>query len=83
MFAADKYFSVLHQAQTAFKKNSVRALVVCLIVAMSVVVVYRSDVVYGRIMEASVYYSTTDLKAMDAGVWLKENYPENTTGGMH
>ena len=42
-------------------------------------VVYRSDVVYGRIMEASVYYSTTDMKAMDAGVWLKDNYPENTT----
>ena len=41
-------------------------------------VVYRSDVVYGRIMEASVYYSTTDLKAMDAGLWLKEHYPENT-----
>ena len=30
-------------------------------------------------MEASVYYSTTDLKAMDAGLWLKEHYPENTT----
>ena len=42
-------------------------------------VVYRSDVVYGRIMEAGVYYSTTDLKAMDAGLWLKEHYPENTT----
>ena len=41
--------------------------------------VSRSDTVYGKIMEASVYYSTTDIKAYDAGVWLKENYPGNTT----
>ncbi len=27
-------------------------------------------------MEASVFYSTTDLKAYDAGVWLRSNYPE-------
>ncbi len=31
---------------------------------------------YEQINQAGVYYSTTDLKALDAGVWLKENYPE-------
>jgi hypothetical protein len=41
--------------------------------------VYRSAIVYGKIMEASVYYSTTDIKAYDAGIWLKTNYPENST----
>jgi len=30
-------------------------------------------------MEASVYYSTTDIKACDAGVWLSQNYPGNAT----
>ena len=38
-------------------------------------VVYRSDTVYGKIMEASIYYSTTDIKAYDAGVWLKDKLP--------
>ncbi len=42
-------------------------------------VVFRSDTVYGKIMEASVYYSTTDIKALDAGVWLNQNYPNNAT----
>ena len=35
--------------------------------------------IYGKINEASVYYSTTDVKALDAGVWLKTNYPGNST----
>jgi hypothetical protein len=35
--------------------------------------------VYGKIMEASVYYSTSDIKAYDAGVWLKQNYPNDAT----
>jgi hypothetical protein len=30
-------------------------------------------------MEASVYYSTSDMKAYDAGVWLKQNYPNDAT----
>ena len=30
-------------------------------------------------MEAANYYSTTDIKAYDAGVWLRNNYPENAT----
>ena len=79
VFAGDRVRAFYGKHRSAFKKNWVRTVVVCLIVAMSVMVVYRSDIVYGRIMEAGVYYSTTDLKAMDAGLWLKEHYPENTT----
>jgi hypothetical protein len=30
-------------------------------------------------MQASVFYSTTDIKAWDAGAWLRANYPDNTT----
>jgi hypothetical protein len=30
-------------------------------------------------MEASVFYSSTDIKAFDAGVWLGQNYPSNST----
>jgi hypothetical protein len=41
--------------------------------------VSRSDVVYGKILQASVFYSTTDIKAYDAGVWLNQNYPGTAT----
>ncbi len=78
VFFADKTSAFYTKNRQVFRKNWVKVLTVCLIVLLSVMVVYRSDIVYGRIMEASVYYSTTDIKALDAGVWLKENYPEET-----
>ena len=78
VFLADKAAVFYNKNRFAFRKNWVRVITVCLIVALSVMVVYRANTVYGRIMEASVYYSTSDIKAMDAGIWLKDNYPENT-----
>jgi hypothetical protein len=65
--------------RSSFRKNWVQAVTVALIVVVALVVVVRSDTVYGKIMEASVFYSTTDLKAYDAGVWLRDNYPQNAT----
>jgi hypothetical protein len=41
--------------------------------------VFRFGTVYGEIMQGSVYYSTSDLKALDAGEWLNANYPGNAT----
>ncbi len=70
-------FYMKHKA--SFRKNWVKALTVTLIVGLSLVVVVRSDTVYGKILEAGTYYSTTDIKAYDAGVWLRNNYPENAT----
>ncbi|MGA2386527.1 MAG: hypothetical protein ABSG33_08340 [Candidatus Bathyarchaeia archaeon] len=61
------------------RKNWLKILTVSLVVLMVVVLVFRSDVVYGKILQASVFYSTTDIKAYDAGVWLKQNYPNNAT----
>jgi asparagine N-glycosylation enzyme membrane subunit Stt3 len=70
-------FYAKHRA--SFHKNWVKAITVTLIVGLSLVVVVRSDTVYGKILEAGTYYSTTDIKAYDAGVWLRNNYPENAT----
>ncbi len=79
MFLADKtiVFYVNHKA--AFKKSWVRVVTVALIVLVAVTLVYRSNVVYGKIMEGSVYYATSDQKALEAGTWLKNNYPGNQT----
>ena len=79
VFAADKSYAYYLHHRSVFKKLWVKAVAVALIVVVGAVVVYRSDVVYDKIMEAGTYYSTTDLKAMDAGLWLRENYPDNTS----
>ena len=79
VFIFDKSSAFYIKNQKMFKKNWVKAATVSIIVLLSLMVVYRSDVVYGRIMQGSVFYATTDIKAYDAGVWLKANYPDNTT----
>lgn len=79
IFILDKSSSFYFKNRQLFRKNWVKIITVSIIVLLSVMVVYRSDVVYGKIMEGSVYYSTTDPKAYDAGVWLKTNYLENST----
>jgi hypothetical protein len=79
VFIFDKSSAFYIKNQKMFKKNWVKAASVSIIVLLSLMVVYRSDVVYGRIMQGSVFYATTDIKAYDAGVWLKANYPDNTT----
>jgi hypothetical protein len=79
VFAADKSYAYYLHHRSVFKKLWVKAIAIGLIVVVGAVVVYRSSIVYGKITEAGTYYSTTDLKAMDAGLWLRENYPENTS----
>ena len=79
VFLADKVSLFYVKNRQVFRKNWVKLVTVALVVLLSVMLVYQSNVVYGKIVEASVYYSRTDIKALDAGVWLKANYPENTT----
>jgi len=79
VFIADKSSTFYVKNKQVFKKNWLKIVTVSIIVILSVMLVYRSDIVYGKIMEASAFYSTTDLKAYDAGVWLRSNYPENST----
>ncbi len=78
VFTWDKASAYYLKNRAVFRKVWVKAVAVALVVGLCAVVVVRADTVYGRITEAGVYYSTTDLKALDAGVWLKENYPEKT-----
>jgi hypothetical protein len=78
VFLADRAAVYYAKHRQVFKKNWVRVAAILLVVLVVAMVIYRADVVYGKIMEASVYYSTTDAKAFDAGVWLKANYPPST-----
>ena len=79
VFLSQKAPVFYQRNRASFRKNWVKALTITLIVVVSLAVVVRSDTVYGKILEAANYYSTTDIKAYDAGIWLRNNYPENAT----
>ena len=79
VFLADKSSSYYTKNKAMFKKNWLKVVTVSIIIVLAVMLVYRSNTVYGKINEASVYYSTTDIKAYEAGVWLAANYPGNST----
>ena len=79
VFIAEKLLNYFSKNKKALHKNWIKILTVSLIVLVCLMVVFRSDTLYGKIIDASVYYSTTDTKALDAGVWLNQNYPNNAT----
>jgi hypothetical protein len=78
-FAADQVSAFYLKHEKSWKKFRLRAVTVSLVVLVCLLFVFRFGTVYGRIMEGSVYYSTSDIKAYDAGVWLSSNFPDNTT----
>ena len=78
-FIIDKLPVFYSKCKTKWKPFRLKAVAVSFIILMLLMFVFRFGVVYGKIMEASVYYSTTDLKAYDAGVWLRNNFPDETT----
>lgn len=78
-FAIDWFSAFYLKYEKRWKKLSLRAITVSLVIMVALLFVFRFGTVYGKIMEAGTYYSTSDLKAYDAGVWLKTNFPENAT----
>lgn len=79
VFAFDKVQSFYLKNKTKVKGFWVKVITIAVVVLVASMVLFRFGTVYGKIMEASVYYSTSDPKALEAGLWLKNNYPENTT----
>lgn len=78
-FASDKFRDFYSKHRAGLRRNRLKILTVALVVVVALMLVFRSDVVYGHIMQASVYYSTTDPKALEAGQWLSQNYPGTAT----
>jgi hypothetical protein len=79
VFIIDRFSTFYVKYKKRWKPSRLKAVAVSLVILMLSMLVFRFGAVYGKIMEASVYYSTSDLKAYDAGVWLKNNFPDNTT----
>ena len=59
-----------------WKKNKTIVITYSIIFLFSLLLIFRFGVVYGKILEGSVFYSTSDVKGFDAALWLKENFPE-------
>jgi hypothetical protein len=78
-FAVDRFSEFYLRYKKMWKRTTLRGVTVLLIIMFSLLFVFRFGTVYSKIMEAGTYYSTSDLKAYDAGVWLKTNFPENVT----
>jgi hypothetical protein len=78
-FAADQVSVFYLKYENSWKKFRLRAVTVFVVALVFLLFVFRFGTVYGRIMEGSVYYSTSDVKAYDAGVWLSTNFPDEAT----
>jgi asparagine N-glycosylation enzyme membrane subunit Stt3 len=78
-FAEEKLAAYYAKNKKGLHNKWVKLVGISVVVLMCLMIVFRSNVVYGKIMEASIYYSTSDIKAYDAGVWLKQNYPNDAT----
>jgi len=80
-FAIDRVSAFYLKHKKRWKKIQLKAVIVSVAILASLMFLFRFGVVYGKIMEASVYpsYATSDMKAYDAGVWLKNNFPDEAT----
>jgi hypothetical protein len=78
-FATDQVSAFYLKHEKNWKKFRLRAVTVFVVALVFLLFVFRFGTVYGKIMEGSVYYSTSDVKAYDAGVWLKNNFPDEAT----
>ncbi len=79
IFAFDRIRLFYLGRKTKRKRIWVKAITLSLILLAASMTLFRFGTVYGKIMEAGVYYSTSDPKALEAGLWLRNNYPENVT----
>jgi len=60
---------------TNAKKRLRKPLTFLAVLLLSLLFLFRFGVVYGKILEASVFYSTSDLKGYEAGIWLRDTFP--------
>ena len=79
IFALEKFSAFYAKFSETWGKAKVRILTGALIILVGSLFLFRFSAVYQKIDEASVYYSTTDVKAFDAGVWLGNSFPGETT----
>ena len=78
-FALDRFSFFYNTYRHKWKNLRLKTVTATVVVLICAMFMFRSGVVYDKIMESSVFYSTSDIKGFDAGKWLKTNYPEPST----
>jgi hypothetical protein len=78
-FIGEQFVAYYAKKGKSLHKNWLKIITVSIVVLMCLLLVFRANEVYGKAMEASVYYSTSDVKAYQAGTWLNSNYPGEAT----
>jgi len=79
VFIIDRLLKFNNKFGKRWKKNRIKIITYPIIILLISLFIFRFGIVYGKIMEASVFYSTSDVKGYDAAIWLRNNYPEPTT----
>lgn len=79
VFIMDRLLKFNNKFQKRWKKNRIKIITYPIIILLISLFIFRFGIVYGKIMEASVFYSTSDVKGYDAAIWLRDNYPKPTT----
>jgi asparagine N-glycosylation enzyme membrane subunit Stt3 len=78
-FALDRFSVFYSKYKNKWKNPRLKIVAATVVVLICALLLFRAGVVYGKIMESSVFYSTSDIKGFDAGTWLKTNYPGPAT----
>ena len=78
-FALDRFSVFYSKYKNKWKNPRLKIVTAAVVVLICALLLFRAGVVYGKIMESSVFYSTSDIKGFDAGTWLKTNYPGPAT----
>jgi hypothetical protein len=78
-FALDRFSIFYGKYKNKWKNPRLKIVAAAVVVLLCALFLFRAGVVYGKIMESSVFYSTSDIKGLDAGRWLQTNYPGPST----
>ncbi|MCL1970538.1 MAG: hypothetical protein FWF66_03670 [Candidatus Bathyarchaeota archaeon] len=78
-FVAEKVLTFYKLHKAGIKRLYVTLFVVGLVALSCFALVMRGDTLSVRLSEGVVFYSSADPLALQAGQWLKTNYPESAT----
>lgn len=79
LYAVPKFLSYYKLHKTDVKRSYIKAVTVGLIVLSCFALIMRGYSLGTQIDAAVPFYSASDPKALQAGLWLKANYPEPAT----
>ncbi len=75
-FVVDLVLASYFNHRSSWKRVALKVVAVAAVCILVAVMVVRFQTLSGRIGEATVFYSISDMKAYDAGAWLQKNYPD-------